>query len=138
MAQIRGHCVKPWLAIVAGVAALAVLAGAYAYGRSDGLAIEQGKQAAARAAVEADRKEREQQLDQVGGAAAAAETARQATVREIHRESHTVTERPVYRNLCSDADGVRLLDRSAAAANGEHPGSGSAAAGEGPIGPPQP
>lgn len=129
---------KPWLALLAGVAALAILAGAYAFGRGDGVAIEQGKQAAARAAVEADRAQRQQKVDQVGGAAVAAETERQATVREIYRESHTVTERPVYRNVCSDADGVRLLDRSAAAANGEDPGIGSAGAGEGAAGPPQP
>jgi hypothetical protein len=129
---------RPWLVLIAGAVALALLAGVYALGRSDGVSIEQGKQAAARKAVEEERAQREERVDEVGGAAAQAETERKANVREIYRESHTVTERPVYRNVCSDADGVRLLDRSAAAANGEDPGIGSAAAGESAAGPPQP
>lgn len=129
---------RPWLALVAGVVALALLAGAYAFGRSDGVAIEQGKQAAAARAVEAERKSREQLVDQLGGASAAREGERQANVREIIRESHTVSERPVYRNVCVDADGVRLLDRAAAAANGADPGIGASGTGEGPPGPPQP
>jgi Ni/Co efflux regulator RcnB len=129
---------KPWLALIAAIVAAALLAGTYAYGRSDGRAIERDKQAEARKAVEADRKQREQRVDQVAGGAAAAETQRQDTVREIYRESHTVTERPVYRNVCVDADGMRLLDRAAGAANGADPGSGSAGAGQGAAGEPQP
>ncbi|WP_189338381.1 hypothetical protein [Sphingobium sp. SCG-1] len=52
-----------------------------------------------------------------------ADQARRDTVREIIRESHQVTARPVYRNVCIDADGVRLLDRAQAAANGRDPGA---------------
>lgn len=129
---------KPWLALIAAIVAAALLAGTYAYGRSDGRAIERDKQAEAKRAVEADRKERDQRVDQVGGGAAVEETQRQQNVREIYRESHTVTERPVYRNVCVDADGVRLLDRAAAAANGADPGSGSAGAGQGAAGEPEP
>ncbi|MES1985045.1 MAG: hypothetical protein V4461_08820 [Pseudomonadota bacterium] len=57
-----------------------------------------------------------------------ADQARRDTVREIYRESHQVTERPVYRNVCIDADGVLLLDRAAAAANGDNPGASEGAA----------
>jgi hypothetical protein len=47
-----------------------------------------------------------------------ADQARQATNREIIRESSQIVERPVYRAQCLDPDGVRLLDRAATAANG--------------------
>jgi hypothetical protein len=52
---------------------------------------------------------------------AAAEGQRRETVREIYREVPTIVDRPVYRTVCSDDDGVSLLDRAAAAANGGGP-----------------
>lgn len=58
-----------------------------------------------------------------------AEQARQSTQREIVRESERVVERPVYRSQCVDADGVRLLDRAAANANGEPAAVSAGAAG---------
>ncbi|MDC7808784.1 hypothetical protein [Sphingomonas koreensis] len=129
---------KPWLALIAGAVAVALLAGAYVYGRGDGAAIERDKQAAVEKATRELRQQREQLVDQLGGAAAALQVERQANVREIIRESRTITERPVYRNVCVDADGVQLLDRSAAAANGADPGVAAAGTGEGPVGAPQP
>lgn len=128
---------KPWLALAAGAIAVALLAGSYWLGRADGTTIEQGKQAAIEKATADLRKEREQLLGRIAGAAAARETERQANVREFYRESQTILERPVYRNICVDADGMRLLDRAAGAANGTDPGSAAAGTGQGPAGPPQ-
>lgn len=113
---------NPYVMLGGGVAAIALLAGAYAYGRGDGKAIEVGKQAAVEAAVAKERKLREDKLDQVGAVAEQHETVRQANVREIFHETSTITERPVYRNICVDADGVRALDRAADVANGADPG----------------
>jgi hypothetical protein len=59
------------------------------------------------------------QIDESAGRAQAAEYARQSSVREIYHESQKVIERPVFRNVCIDATGVSLLDRSAAIANAE-------------------
>lgn len=129
---------RGWLALLAGAAAIALLAGAYLYGRADGAAIERDKQSAIEKATAELRAQREQLVDQLGGVTAAHQVERQANVREIIRESRTITERPVYRNVCVDADGVQLLDRSAAAANGADPGIAAAGAGEGAVGAPQP
>jgi DNA-directed RNA polymerase subunit H (RpoH/RPB5) len=129
---------KPWLALVAGAVAIALLAGAYLYGRGDGAAIERDKQDAIEKATVELRAQREQLVDQLGGIAATRQAERQAKVREIVRESRTVTERPVYRNVCIDADGMQLLVRSAAAANGADPGIAAAGAGESAPAPPQP
>lgn len=122
---------KPWLYIAGATALLAAIGGAYAYGRGDGRAIERHKQAAIEAAVRVEREKREQLVDQLGAGAARLETTRQQNVREIYRESHRVTERPVYRNVCVDADGMHLLDAAAGVANGEDTGGLAAAPGEG-------
>lgn len=59
-------------------------------------------------------------------AAVEASTRRETIIREIVRDTPKIIERPVYRNICVDADGVRLLDRAVAAANGgDAPASGS-------------
>lgn len=50
--------------------------------------------------------------------AAAAEVRRETIVREITREVPSIIDRPVYRNLCIDADGLRLIERAVATANG--------------------
>lgn len=51
--------------------------------------------------------------------AASAGVERETTIREITREVPKIIDRPVYRNVCVDADGVQLIGRSVAAANGE-------------------
>lgn len=48
----------------------------------------------------------------------AADADRRDIVREIYRAVPTIVDRPVYRSICADDDGVRLLDRARAAANG--------------------
>ena len=120
---------KLWQILVAVIAAIALLAGAYAFGRSDGSAIERDAQAKVDAATSKLREERQQLVDQLAGAAAAQETKAFGQMRELVRESHTIVERPVYRNLCVDADGVRILDAAAALANGDDPGEPAAGAG---------
>ena len=129
---------KPWIYLAGALAAIALLAGVYAFGRSDGRAIEVAKQVATEAAVKVEREKREGGVDQVGAGAAKLEQNRQSSVKEIYHESTTVTERPVYRNVCVDADGVRLLDRAAVVANGEDPGIVPGATGDGAAGPTRP
>ncbi|HEX8301067.1 hypothetical protein [Sphingomonas sp.] len=120
---------KPGGWILLAIVALALLGGSYAYGRSDGAAIERDKQAEIAAAVLLERAGRELKVDQLGAGQARAEAARAGSMREIYRETNTVTERPVYRNVCIDADGVQLLESAAATANGANPGVGPADAG---------
>lgn len=100
---------------------IALLAAAYIAGRRDGRAIADGKQAAVDRAVEKERGKREAAVAGGDAAGQARETDRQTHVREITRETNTITERPVYRNVCVDADGVRILDHAAAVANGDDP-----------------
>lgn len=127
------------IAAIAGGVLLfvALLVGAYIAGRRDGRAIADGEQAAADRAVAKERGKREGAVAQGDASGQARETDRQTHVREITRETNTITERPVYRNVCVDADGVRLLDRAAAVANGDDssPSSdGTRAPAQGPAG----
>ncbi|PXA89998.1 hypothetical protein DMC47_28095 [Nostoc sp. 3335mG] len=125
--------IRPYLAMIAALVAVALLATAYIAGRRDGRAIADSKQAAVERAVKAERDKREANVATVEAAGAAKETERQEKVREIYRETNTVTERPVYRNVCVDADGLRLIDRATAIANGDDPGEPA-----GPTGSPAP
>ncbi|MGW8190172.1 hypothetical protein [Sphingomonas hankookensis] len=128
---------RPYLAIVGAVVAVALLAAAYIAGRHDGRAIANGKQAAVEKAVKAEREKRETAVAVTEAAGAAKETDRQEKVREIYRETNTVTERPVYRNLCVDADGVRLVERATAIANGDDPSGVAGAPGDAAAAAPQ-
>jgi hypothetical protein len=126
-----------WKPLVGAIALLLAIGGAYWFGRGDGLAIEKGKQAAVERAIAEERAKREEHVDQVGAGAVQVEAARTNTMTEVRHEIERITvDRPVYRNVCIDADGVRALDRAAAAANGEDPGIRPAAAGEDPGGAP--
>lgn len=51
-----------------------------------------------------------------------ADQDRANTHREIIRESTKIVDRPVYRTVCVDTDGVRLLDRAAENANARSAG----------------
>lgn len=121
---------KPWIYLLGAVALAASVGGAYAAGRGDGSAIERDKQASIERATAKVREERDALLDQLGAVAAAREDQRQGNMRELRYETHKIIEKPVYRNVCVDADGVRLLDRAAAIANGEDPGGVPDRAGE--------
>lgn len=110
------------LGIAVGV--LLALIGAFFYGTSVGKAKCQNAYAAAaaKAAKKADGNlETAQQND---AAAVEAEIQRETVVREIVREVPKIIDRPVYRNVCVDADGVQLIRRAVDTAN-----SGSATSG---------
>jgi Flp pilus assembly protein TadB len=106
------------MACVAGI-------GGFAYGVNVGSAQEKAAQKRADDAAEAERAKRQAAIDASTEQHQAAEYDRQANTREITREVATIIERPVYRSTCLDADGVRLLDRAAAVANGESIGEPS-------------
>ena len=114
---------RPYLTLIGAVVAVALLATAYIAGRRDGRAIADSKQAAVERAVKAERDKRDAVIAAGETAGAAKETDRQEKVREFYRETNTVTERPVYRTVCVDADGVRLIERATAIANGDDPGA---------------
>ena len=110
---------KSHLAMAAALAACTAGIGGFFYGNSVGHAQEQAAQKRADDARETERKKLQGQLDAASEAAQVKEYAREGSVREIYHESQKVVERPVYRSVCVDADGVGLLDRAAATANSE-------------------
>jgi hypothetical protein len=121
------------LALAGALAACVAGIGGFAYGTRVGAVQEQAAQRRADDAAEAERARLQGQIDAGAEAHQSAEYARQANVREIYHETQKVIEHPVYRNVCVDADGVWLLDRAAATANGQGlPGTAGAAAGTAP------
>lgn len=118
------------LTLAAALAACLTAAAGFAYGVHVGAAQEQAAQKRADDAREAERRKQQAQIDASAQQHQVAEYARQGAVREIYHESQKVIERPVYRTVCLDADGVGLLDRAAATANRElvAPAAGIAAA----------
>ncbi|ATI79457.1 hypothetical protein [Sphingobium yanoikuyae] len=126
------------LTLAAALASCLTAAAGFAYGVHVGAAQEQAAQKRADDAREAERTRLQAQIDASAQRHQAAEYARQGAVREIYHESQKVIERPVYRNVCLDADGVGLLDRAAATANGEPvagPAGAAAASADGPAKP---
>ena len=107
------------LALAGALASCVAGIGGFFYGTHIGAAQEQAAQKRANDAAEAVRAKLQGQIDASTERSQAAEYTRQANVREIYHESQKVVERPVYRNLCIDADGVGLLDRAADIANGK-------------------
>lgn len=107
------------LALTSALAACLTGIGGFAYGVRVGTAQEQAAERRAAAAAQAERDGRQNQIDASAQQHQANEQTRQANVREIYHESQKIIERPVYRTVCIDPDGVGLLDRAAAAANGE-------------------
>lgn len=115
-----------WLRIGAALGALALIAGAFFYGRHVGYDECDAAHLKA-AAVAQDKREKQIGQAQTGDAKAAeADVQRETIVREITREVPKVIDHPVYRNVCVDADGVRLIARAVEAANGGATGSRSA------------
>jgi len=107
------------LALAGALAACLAGIGGFAYGIRVGVAQEQASEKRASDAAQAERQRLQRQIDASAEQHQAAEYTRQANVREIYHESEKVIDRPVYRNVCVDVDGVRLLDRAAAVANAE-------------------
>ncbi|EIZ77762.1 hypothetical protein WSK_3773 [Novosphingobium sp. Rr 2-17] len=118
------------LALAGALAACVAGIGGFAYGTRIGAAQEQAAQKRADDAAEETRQKLQRQIDASAQQHQSAEYSRQANVREIHHETQKVIDRPVYRNVCVDADGVGLLDRAADVANGARvSGATGAAAG---------
>lgn len=107
--------------LAAGALLLAAASGlgGYFHGLDTGRMREREAQREAVDAALAARDRLRGQIEQAALLHLQADQLRQSTNREIVRESSQIIERPVYRNRCVDVDGVRLLDRAAAAANGE-------------------
>lgn len=113
---------NPYVMLRGALGGLLLLIGTYFYGRNDGAQIEIAKQAAVERAVEKQRLKNEAGVDDGNVAGQAAEGVRSSDTKEIYREVQRIVDRPVYRNVCVDADGVRSLQRAAAISNGESPG----------------
>jgi hypothetical protein len=60
-------------------------------------------------------------IEQIALNQLAADQQRQTKHQEILRERTQIIDRPIYRNRCIDADGLRILDAIAANAHGESP-----------------
>lgn len=108
---------NPYVLIGGALALVAALGGAYLQGRSDGRAVMASK---AVKQIERVQKAADLARVRVDGAVsilAAAQTQQTTDFREITRETVRVIDRPVYRNVCGDADASKLLDRAHAAAN---------------------
>lgn len=106
-------------AILGGtIAAMLLLAAAYFYGRHDGkMACENAHLKAAAVAAEKRAKDIAKAQDN-DLAAAQADQQRETVARETYREVTKIIDRPVYTNICADADGLRQLSNAITAANG--------------------
>ncbi|MDC7675382.1 hypothetical protein [Asticcacaulis machinosus] len=109
------------LGLCLGMVTLSFGAG-YLEGSKD--AYEKAELASARQAEAAMTSIRRQQalINILSRDAAIAETQRQTAVKEIHRETQRIIERPVYRTVCIDTDGLRILDQAADIANSKTTG----------------
>ena len=112
--------------IAAAVGALLLVVGAFFYGRHVGYTECENDHLKAAAAAQEKREEQIGQAQANDAKAAEADVQRETIVREITREVPKVIDRPVYRNVCIDADGVRLIGRAVEAANGGAAGGRSA------------
>ncbi len=113
-----------YLYLGGAIATLLLIIGAFLYGVNVGEAREARvmQEKIDRIAKATARMVRAAQV--IDAAAAARDTERRTTMREIIREVPRLVDRPVYRNVCIDADGVRLVQRAVSAANGERAASG--------------
>lgn len=105
----------PYLAIAAGLAAAYFWIDGRGYARGKAEVEARHAKAAARLVAAADRIRTA--TDRVAGEAAAARTEQVTTERIIHRDAIKIIDRPVYRSVCIDDDGVQLLDRARLSAN---------------------
>jgi len=130
---------NPYFALAGVLALVAAAAGGFVKGEQ--YAGAKADQAAMRQLTSAlkERDAKQQQINELEQAAASREQARQEVVRNVYTEIPKIVTRPVYRNECIDGDGVQLLDRARAAANGARgadpgaPDDGSGAAARDPA-----
>jgi hypothetical protein len=108
-------------ALGGAVAALLLAIAAYFHGVEVGVDKQRSADLAANLKDEKEQRRRLEAGQRDDDSAARAAVARETTVREITREVPKIIDRTVYRNVCIDADGVRLIRRGVEAANGEQP-----------------
>lgn len=104
--------------IVGGLAAAAAIGGgSYALGDSAGANRVIAREAKALARITAAADRIRAATDRIAGSTATGRTEQVTTERTIYRDAIKIIDRPVYRSICIDADGGRLLDRAQANAN---------------------
>jgi len=96
---------------------LALLGGAYAYGDSNGANRVIARNAKAEAKAVAAMEKGRLAIETVSSRLSEARRDQDTQFRTIYHEATKIIERPVYRNICVDADGMRLLDRARETAN---------------------
>lgn len=116
-----------YLKLGLAIGALLALIGAFFYGQNVGKAKCEAAHAKVEAAARAKREKTIVTAQEQDTAGAVANVERETIVREITREVPKIVDRPVYRNVCVDADGVRLIERAVDAANGRGAASGGTA-----------
>lgn len=119
---------NPYIVMIGAALLLASLGGSYFKGRADGRAVVNAQTLRAMKKALDALELRRVQVDQINGRLAVAQTAHDTATREIYHESVKIIDRPVYHNVCVDADGVGLLDRARAAANADLAGEPAGAA----------
>ena len=101
-------------------------------GYARGIAHVEARDARAAARIEAARVRLVARLDTLEGALAAARQRQDESFTEIRHAVAPIILRPIYRAACIDADGVGLLDRARAAADGDAAGEPAGGAGAAP------
>lgn len=105
---------RAWLALAGAVALIGSHGWAYMKGRGAGASSVQAKYERAAAKAVKAMKSAQAGIDRIGAIGAQAAAEQDQENRSIYRETLRIIERPVYRTVCVDADGVGLLDRAAA------------------------
>lgn len=124
---------QSWMAAAALATTIVAGAAGFAAGRDSGIKAEQAVRLAELGRALAAKDRAEQRIALAEQQAARRERQRQTEVRYVYRSiPQIVYADPVYRQRCIGADGVRLLDAAAAAANGT---SAATAAGSAPAAP---
>jgi hypothetical protein len=121
---------NPYIMIGGGLLFVAAIGSAYLKGDSVGANRVIARDAKAMANATKAMNRAQGVIEDIASAAAPKETARQDIVREIYHEATTIMQRPAMQLPCLDPDGVRLVDRAVANANG---GSGTPVAASGPA-----
>lgn len=99
------------------IGGLALAGAAYTYGDSNGANRVIARNAKAEAAAVVAMQKAQARIDAISSQLAEARRDQDTQFRTIYHEATKIIERPVYRNVCVDADGMRLLDRARETAN---------------------
>jgi hypothetical protein len=113
---------NPWLkGLLAAGALIWAAFSLYQKGEAAGKAASDADYAELLREAEDQVKAKEAAIEQIALTQLLADQQRQSTHQEIIRERTQIIDRPIYRNQCIDADGLRILDDIAANAHGQDP-----------------